>query len=67
MTDSDLDRSLDAVLIGGREPFTPVISGYDPAWPARFAELDARIGVALGDAALAVEHIGSTSVPGLAS
>ena len=63
----DLDRHLDAVLIGGREPFTPVVSDYDPAWPVRFAELEARIRSALGDAALAVEHIGSTSVPQLAA
>jgi len=61
------DRYLDAVLIGGREPFTPVVSDYDSAWPVRFAELEARIGSALGDAALAIEHIGSTSVPGLAA
>jgi GrpB-like predicted nucleotidyltransferase (UPF0157 family) len=63
----ELDRYLDSVLIGGREPFSPVISDYDPAWPSRFAEIEARIQAALGDAALAVEHIGSTSVPYLAA
>jgi GrpB-like predicted nucleotidyltransferase (UPF0157 family) len=61
------NRYLDAVLIGGREPFTPVLSDYDPAWPSRFAELEARIGSALGDGAHAIEHIGSTSVPHLAA
>jgi GrpB-like predicted nucleotidyltransferase (UPF0157 family) len=63
----ELDRYLDSVLIGGREPVALVISDYDSAWPSRFAELEARIGLALGDAALAVEHIGSTSVPRLAA
>ena len=63
----ELDRYLDAVLIGGREPVTLVISHYDSAWPSRFAELGARIESALGAGALAVEHIGSTSVPGLAA
>jgi len=63
----ELDRYLDSVLIGGREPFTAVVSDYDPAWPSRFAELQGRIGSALGDTAIAVEHIGSTSVPGLAA
>jgi GrpB-like predicted nucleotidyltransferase (UPF0157 family) len=63
----ELDRYLDSVLIGGREPFTPVVADYDPAWPSRFAALEARIGPALGDAALAIEHIGSTSVPHLAA
>ena len=66
-SDVELDRYLDSVLIGGREPVTLVLSDYDSAWPSRFAELEARIGSALGDAALAVEHIGSTSVPRLAA
>ena len=63
----ELDRYLDSVLIGGRETVELVIADYDPAWPARFAELRARIAPALSDAALAIEHIGSTSVPGLAA
>ena len=66
-SDVDLDRYLDSVLIGGREPVTLVISDYDSAWPSRFAELEARTRAALGEAALAVEHIGSTSVPRLAA
>ncbi|MCK6481481.1 MAG: GNAT family N-acetyltransferase [Planctomycetaceae bacterium] len=37
----------------------------DPAWPARFAEEAARLREALGEEAVAVEHIGSTAVPGL--
>src|SRR5262249_5590105 len=40
---------------------------YDPAWPARFEAERDRIRGALGPAALRVEHIGSTSVPGLAA
>ena len=39
---------------------------WDPAWPARFAAEAARIAGALGARALAVEHVGSTAVPGLA-
>jgi GrpB-like predicted nucleotidyltransferase (UPF0157 family) len=38
---------------------------YDPAWPADFADLKSRLGAALGDLAIAIDHIGSTSVPGL--
>lgn len=37
----------------------------DPAWPERFAALAATVRAALGDRALAVEHVGSTSVAGL--
>jgi GrpB-like predicted nucleotidyltransferase (UPF0157 family) len=40
---------------------------YDPGWPARFAEERARLAVVFGDDALLIEHIGGTSVPGLAS
>ena len=39
----------------------------DPAWPERFAALEARIRVALGERVLALEHVGSTSVPGFAA
>jgi len=40
---------------------------YDVGWPARFADLAAGIRGALGDAPLMIEHVGSTSVPGLAA
>ena len=49
------------------ERFDPTIRivDHDPEWPrlAR-AELD-RVAAALGDAAVRLEHVGSTSVPGL--
>lgn len=41
------------------------LAPYDPAWPATFAAESARVGAALAPRALRVEHIGSTSVPGL--
>ncbi len=44
-----------------------VLEPYNPAWPAQFAEEEKRVREALGDVALAVHHIGSTSVPGLAA
>lgn len=40
---------------------------YDPAWPVRFVEVGATLRRALGDVALRIDHIGSTSVPGLAA
>ena len=40
---------------------------YDPAWPARFEAEAAAICTALGDTLIGIEHIGSTSVPGLAA
>lgn len=44
-----------------------VIVAYDPAWPRLFEREAARIRAALGPKARLVEHVGSTSVPGLAA
>lgn len=38
---------------------------YDPHWPAEFQRLARPLREALGDLALRIHHIGSTSVPGL--
>ncbi|MCA3713920.1 MAG: GrpB family protein [Phenylobacterium sp.] len=38
---------------------------YNSSWPLAFSEEGARIQSALGTRALAIEHYGSTSVPGL--
>ncbi len=42
-----------------------VIAAYDPEWPSIFLELGTSLRKALGDAALRIDHIGSTAVPGL--
>ncbi len=44
-----------------------VIADYDPNWPIQFKQLKAPIAEAMGDLAVAIEHVGSTSVPGLAA
>ncbi|MGC4107307.1 MAG: GrpB family protein [Thermomicrobiales bacterium] len=46
---------------------TIVIVPYNPLWPDDFAVLAAAISTAMGNLALRVDHIGSTSVPGLAA
>jgi GrpB-like predicted nucleotidyltransferase (UPF0157 family) len=38
---------------------------YNPNWPDEFEKIAAAVHDALGDIALRIEHIGSTSVPGL--
>jgi GrpB-like predicted nucleotidyltransferase (UPF0157 family) len=43
---------------------------YDPIWPTRFGELRAEYARSLASArvpVIAIEHVGSTSVPGLAA
>jgi GrpB-like predicted nucleotidyltransferase (UPF0157 family) len=44
---------------------TIVIEDYDPRWADRFAAAASRLAALLGDRVRAIEHIGSTSVPGL--
>ena len=41
------------------------LAEYDPAWPDRYSVLEYDVRAALGRAALQIEHVGSTSVPGL--
>ncbi len=46
------------------------VRDYDPAWPARFGKLRAEYEAALKAGAVpfvSIEHVGSTSVPGLAA
>ena len=62
-----LDAKLDGVLIGGREKRAIVLAEYDAAWPERFEAERAWILGALGSRLLRIEHVGSTSVPGLAA
>ncbi len=40
---------------------------YDPEWARLYAREEERIRAALGERAIVLEHVGSTSVPGLAA
>jgi GrpB-like predicted nucleotidyltransferase (UPF0157 family) len=44
-----------------------IILDYDPRWPGEFERLRDRAAAAVGDVAVAIEHVGSTAVPGLAA
>ena len=46
-------------------PATVRVVEYDPEWPRRFAEEAVVLRGAFGSELVAVEHIGSTAVPGL--
>ena len=54
-------------IVGGIEKRDLYLVDHDPAWASAFTEHEQRIRAALGAAAVLVEHIGSTSVPGLAA
>jgi GrpB-like predicted nucleotidyltransferase (UPF0157 family) len=50
--------------------FTPPdvhIVDYDPTWSTQYAEEAALLGELFGTDLLAIEHVGSTSIPGMAS
>jgi GrpB-like predicted nucleotidyltransferase (UPF0157 family) len=44
-----------------------VVVSYDAGWPAAFEQLRRSIWPAVSDLATSIEHVGSTSVPGLAA
>jgi len=44
-----------------------VIVDYSPAWPLEFERLRDRAAAAVGNLAIAIEHVGSTAVLGLAA
>jgi GrpB-like predicted nucleotidyltransferase (UPF0157 family) len=48
-------------------PGAVVVQEYDPDWPRQFERLRAAIWPAVADIAASIEHVGSTSVPGLAA
>ncbi len=44
-----------------------ILAPYDPAWPVLFSEEQARLEAAIGKWAVAIEHVGSTAIPGMAA
>jgi len=61
------EEELRKITIGELKPHDASINlvAYDPVWPALFTREAHRIRSALGPRALLLEHIGSTSIPGL--
>jgi GrpB-like predicted nucleotidyltransferase (UPF0157 family) len=60
------DEQIRAVSVGEVPTYQEIVLvEYDPQWPALFEQAASQIREALGDAALQIHHVGSTSVPGL--
>ena len=62
------DEQMAAIRVGGAltaHNATIDLAPYDPAWPAQYEVEAAKIRAALGEHALVLEHVGSTSIPGL--
>lgn len=65
--DEDASGGRSAWLSGKAPRRDVAVVDADPGWPSLFAEIAERIRTALGPAALEIEHVGSTAVPGLAA
>jgi len=61
------DEYLQKVTLGERKAHNAPVTlvDYDPRWPGQFERRAQQVRDALGETALRVEHVGSTSVPGL--
>lgn len=63
------EDELRAITVGPLQPLNgkvPIVD-YDPNWPRQFEVEVSKIRSALGERALLLEHVGSTSVPDLAA
>ncbi|MDB5483253.1 MAG: hypothetical protein JWO83_4306 [Caulobacteraceae bacterium] len=66
----ETDEEMAAIRVGGAvTPHNSKIdlAPYDPIWPAQYEAEAARIRSALGDGALVLEHVGSTSIAGVSA
>lgn len=66
----ETDEEMAAIRVSGT--VTPLnaqiyLAPYDPTWPAQYQVEAAKICAALGARAVALEHVGSTSIPGLSA
>ena len=63
------EEQLLAVTIGKPDLLNKTIDlhPYNPEWPSMFSILERQIRDALGASVLMIEHVGSTSVPGLSA
>jgi GrpB-like predicted nucleotidyltransferase (UPF0157 family) len=61
------DEWLEKIFVGGAKPLQQQIEvrEYDPHWPGLYAREADRVRRALGHRVVLLEHVGSTSVPGL--
>ena len=62
------DRLL-AITVGKRNSLNKAINlePYNPEWPSIYTKLEDRICGALGTKAQMIEHVGSTSAPGVSA
>ncbi|NER82090.1 MAG: GrpB family protein [Leptolyngbya sp. SIO1D8] len=67
--DALVEAEIIATNIGAPEVLNSTVhlANYDPTWPSIFTQLEQKIRDALGNKFILLEHVGSTSVPGLSA
>jgi GrpB-like predicted nucleotidyltransferase (UPF0157 family) len=63
--DPPTDEEIARARVVPRPPAPVVVVPPDPGWPADYRRVRSRILAALGQRVLAIDHVGSTSVPDL--
>ncbi|HEY0636582.1 MAG TPA: GrpB family protein [Pseudonocardiaceae bacterium] len=68
-TAASTDEEIEAYTVGAPRMLNTTVhlDEYDPTWPARFERQARLVREALGDAVLTLDHVGSTSIPGIAA
>ncbi len=67
-TDLTPDETVEAIVAQTTSARSPlVVADYDAGWPTLFEEIARPVREAVADLGAEVEHVGSTSVPGLAA
>jgi GrpB-like predicted nucleotidyltransferase (UPF0157 family) len=62
------EEQLRAIFVDSEPTSTPIVlADYDPNWPVLYEREQRRIRAILGDRVVRIDHVGSTSVPGLAA
>ena len=68
MTQPTSDEALRAIFLDKLPSSGPIVlADYDPDWPQLYQREQRRIRATLGDRVVGIDHVGSTSVPGLAA
>jgi GrpB-like predicted nucleotidyltransferase (UPF0157 family) len=67
LDESKRSRLADALVAAKTKTMEVRICDYDPEWPHLFSRIEHELRKHVGTLAVAIEHVGSTSVPGLAA
>lgn len=62
---SDCIRTMTAKALTWQTGNCPLVEPYNPTWPWQFQQIRAFLEAGIGDVDCAIEHVGSTAIPGM--